>query len=490
MGRLFWKFFFFIMVAQMTAIIGVGIMFSLEKDLSQYSVDLDLSPSAAFLIKSSAATLQYGGPEALRKLILNGERHSIFAIDENQRDLLGRNVPSALIDEAQAILKKAPELHVVDQVHANDGHTYLLFRPSPIDNGQMQMMNGERPPPGNNDHMPLMHDERPPPDNNDHMPLMRGDRPPPHFLFPPVSMLVSIVASLFFAMLLAWYFSQPIRQLKHAFAQAASGNLAERLAPLMGKRRDELADLGRDFDIMTDKLSALMDSQRRLLHDVSHELRSPIARMQASIGLARLQPEKMPATIERIEREGIRMDRLVGELLTLSRLEAGVTGAMEEDIRMEDLLCELINDARFEAEANGRHVEGIPHCKVIIKGGTELLHRAIENVVRNAIKQTAKGTTVAINTRINVEKQHLMISVIDSGPGVPPDELKLIFMPFFRSSRSQKNINGYGLGLAIARRIIEAHGGTISAVNRPEGGLCVDIMLPYDVLDRSEDSST
>lgn len=473
MGRLFWKFFFFIMVAQMTAIIGAGIMFSLEKDRGQHSNDLDLSPSAAFLIKSSAATLQYGGPEALRKLIFNGERHSIFAVDEDQHDLLGRKVSSDLIDEARAILKQAPQLRVVDQVRANDGHTYLLFRPSPIDGDQMPMMNGERRQPDGNDRMPQMH----------------GDRPPPRFFFPPMSMLISTLASLFFAMLLAWYFSQPIRQLKRAFAQAASGNLAERLAPQMGKRRDELADLGRDFDLMTDKLSALMDSQRRLLHDVSHELRSPIARMQASIGLARLQPEKMPATIERIEREGIRMDRLVGELLTLSRLEAGVTGTMEEDIRMEDLLHELVNDARFEAEANGRHVDGMPHCKVIIKGDTELLHRAIENVVRNAIKQTATGTTVAINTQINKEKQRLLISVIDSGPGVPEDELKLIFMPFFRSSRSQKNINGYGLGLTIARSIIEAHGGTISAFNRPQGGLCVDIMLPYDVLDLSDDSS-
>lgn len=462
MGRLFWKFFFFIMVAQLTAIIGVGIMFSLEnRERNQRSTDLDLSPPAAFTIRSAAATLQYGGTEALRHLILNAERHHVYAVDEEQRELLGRDVAPHLIEEAQNILKTESHRRVVEQIKAADGHTYLLFLPSPANMD-------ERPP-------PPRHDER--------------ERPPP-FFFPMMPMLVSTVASLFFAMLLAWYFSLPIRQLKSAFAHAASGNLNDRLAPLMGKRSDELADLGRDFDSMTDKLRSLMDSQRRLLHDVSHELRSPIARLQASIGLARLQPEKMMATIERIEREGVRMDKLVGELLTLSRLEAGVTGAMEDQIRMEELLGEIINDARFEAEAVDRHVEGVAHCNVILKGGAELIYRAIENVVRNAIKQTAVDTTVSINTQVDKDKQRLLISVIDHGPGVPEDELQLIFEPFFRSSRTQKNSNGYGLGLTIARRIIEAHGGHIRAFNRLDKGLCVDIMLPYDAMDNTTTVAT
>src|SRR5450830_1889578 len=276
-------------------------MFSLEsRERNQRSTDLDLSPPAAFTIRSAAATLQYGGIEALRHLILNAERHHVYAVDEEQRELLGREVAPHLIEEAKDILKTESHRRVVEQIKAADGHTYLLFLPSPTN---ME----ERPP-------PPRHDER--------------ERPPP-FFFPMMPMLVSTVASLFFAMLLAWYFSLPIRQLKSAFAHAASGNLNDRLAPLMGKRSDELADLGRDFDSMTDKLRSLMDSQRRLLHDVSHELRSP---------LARLQPDKMMATIERIEREGVRMDKLVGELLTLSRLEAGVTGAMEDQIRMEEAL--------------------------------------------------------------------------------------------------------------------------------------------------------
>ncbi|MFL9880358.1 ATP-binding protein [Herbaspirillum rhizosphaerae] len=455
MGRLFWKFFFFIMVAQMTAIIGVGIMFSFEnRERNQRATDLDLSPPAVFTIRSAAATLQYGGTEALRKLIVNAERHQVYVVNENQQELLGRDVNPKLVEEARALLTTEVRRRVVEEIKASDGHTYLLFLPSP------SHMNSGREP----------RHENPPP-------------PPPPFSFPMMPMLVSTIASLFFAMLLAWYFSQPIRQLKSAFANAASGNLNDRLAPLMSKRSDELADLGRDFDSMTDKLRALMESQRRLLHDVSHELRSPIARLQASIGLARLQPEKTAATLERIEREGVRMDKLVGELLTLSRLEAGVTGAMEDHIRIEDLLGEIIDDARFEAESIDRHVEGQARTNVVIKGGAELLYRAIENVVRNAIKQTAIDTVVAINTLVDQEKKHVQISVIDRGPGVPEDELQLIFEPFFRSTRTQKSTHGYGLGLTIARRIVEAHGGTIRAFNRIDGGLCVNISLPYDSID-------
>lgn len=257
------------MVAQLTATIGVGIMFSLEnRERDRRTSDLDQSPPAAFMIRSAAATLQYGGTEALRKLVLNADRHHVYAVDEEQHELLGREVQPRLIEEARSLLGTETRRRVVEEVKAADGHTYLLFLPSSA----------------NPEYGGPPHEER----------GSRRMQSPPPFFFPMMPMLVATVASLFFAMLLAWYFSQPIRLLKSAFARASSGNLNDRLAPKMGKRNDELADLGRDFDGMTDKLRALMDSQRRLLHDVSHELRSPIARLQAAIGLARLQPEKPP----------------------------------------------------------------------------------------------------------------------------------------------------------------------------------------------------
>ncbi|MBB3211956.1 two-component system OmpR family sensor kinase [Herbaspirillum sp. Sphag1AN] len=446
MGRLFWKFFFFILVAQITAAVAVGIIFSLERrERIHNTTELDLSPSAALFVRASAESIKVAGTDALSEIIRGGSRRRIYAVDDSSHDILGRDVPPRLIQKAKTALQDETTQRSVDQITAPDGQRYLVFLSAPRKDEQLLAF-GE---PGNSG-----------------------------FFFPVIPVLTGTIASLFFAMLLAWYFSQPIRKLKLAFASAASGNLNARLAVQMGKRNDELADLGRDFDLMTEQLQTLVESQRRLLHDVSHELRSPIARMQAAIGLVRVQPDKLPATIERIEREGVRMDKLVGDLLYLSRLEAGFTGTMDEHIRMEDLLQEIINDAQFEAQNCARYLESDIHNDAMIQGRAELLHSAIENVVRNAIKQTPSETTVTIIARVESDHQRLLITVSDRGPGVPEHELLAIFDPFFRSSRTQQTSNGYGLGLTIARRIIEAHGGTITASNRADQGLCVSIALP------------
>ncbi len=308
--------------------------------------------------------------------------------------------------------------------------------------------------------------------------LRRGGLSRPGFPFVPVVPLVAtLLASLIFAALLGWYFSKPIRSLRSAFEAMVGGDLAVRLGPSMGQRRDELADLGRNFDRMASHLNALIDGQRRLLHDVSHELRSPLARLQAAIGLARQQPDKLQLSLERIERESERMEKLVGELLTLSRLEAGVMGVMEEEINMGELISGIVDDARFEAESSGRAVE-FPGCdEVFVKGDAALLHRALENVVRNALRHTPEGSRVAVDAHLSGQDD-LLLTVLDHGPGVPEKELDAIFEPFFRGGGAASTAEGHGLGLAIARRVIEAHGGTVRALNRAGGGLCVEIRLP------------
>jgi len=459
-GRLFWKFFFFIAIAQITATFGVGVLFWVENlERNNRTSEIDLSPPASFMIRSAAATLQFGGTEALRSLINEGREHrlKLYAVDENLVDLMGREVSPRLVEEARALLSSRRERHVVELVKAANGHSYLLFIPAPTDEFGNRAGRGGPNGPGRRE---------------------RGE-PPPMF-FPSMPIAVALVASLVFALLLAWYFSHPIRHLKNAFAQAASGNLDLELEPVMSSRSDELADLGRDFDAMTAKLRVLMESQRRLLHDVSHELRSPIARLQVAIGLARVQDrDKLELTLERIERESMRMDSLVGELLTLSRLEANVPGSMEEDIAIEGLLADMLADAQFEAQANARHIDGKVDCPVEIKGNPELLYRAIENVLRNAIKHTAAGTTVQVITQVDEADHLLHLSILDRGPGVPEEELDQIFELFFRSSRTKSNSAGHGLGLSIARRIIEAHHGAIRAANRDDGGLRVDITLPF-----------
>lgn len=460
MGRLFWKFFFFIAIAQITATFGVGVLFWIENlERSNRSSEIDQSPPASFMIRSAAATLQFGGTEALRSLINEGRPHrlQLYAVDEENRDLMGREVSPKLVEEARHVLSTERERRVVELVKAANGHSYLMFIPAP---------NEEFGPP--------------PPGGPGGEPRHLRERGPQRLFFPTMPILVAMVASLVFALLLAWYFSHPIRHLKNAFNQAANGNLDLELEPVMSSRSDELADLGRDFDAMTAKLRTLMESQRRLLHDVSHELRSPIARLQMAIGLARVQDkDKLDLTLERIERESVRMDKLVGELLTLSRLEANVPGSMEEPIAIEAMLAEMTSDASFEAETLGKHVESHIDCRVQIKGNPELLYRAIENVLRNAIKHTAADTTVQIVAQIDEADKLLHLSILDRGPGVPEEEMNSIFELFFRSSRTKSNSAGHGLGLSIARRIIEAHQGVIRAANRQDGGLRVDITLPF-----------
>ena len=305
--------------------------------------------------------------------------------------------------------------------------------------------------------------------------LAPGLRPPPPGPRPPILHIVAgLLASLVSAGGIAWYVARPVRQLKEAFAAAAEGDLSVRVGPAMGRRRDELADLGHDFDRMSSRLRQLIEAQTRLLHDVSHELRSPLARLHAAIGLARQAPERFEETMLRLEREGERMNQLVGQLLTLSRLEAGV-GSPLEDVELGDLLGELIADARFEAAPRQIAIEFSETPGLHVRANPELLHRAIENVVRNALRHTPAGSKLGIVAE-KLGNERCRISVLDQGPGIPENELGVIFEPFRRTANAAGG--GYGLGLAIARRVLSAVDGTIQAKNRATGGLQVDIELP------------
>lgn len=340
----------------------------------------------------------------------------------------------------------------------------------------------------------LLADEGPPPHDfstgrppHDFPPDLRreheGDGPPGEHLpgghrrppVPLVPLISALLVSLCSALVLAWYFSKPIRHLRRAFDAAADGDLSVRVGESMGGRRDELADLGRDFDRMTERLDHLVDGQKRLLHDVSHEMRSPLARLQAAIGLARQQPGRLEDSLERIEREGERMNLLVGELLTLSRLEAGVTGG-NESVDLGELLENLVEDARFEGAARQIKVEFVSDELPEIQANPELLHRAVENIVRNALRFSPEYGVVRIEA--GCEEHRLHLSVIDHGPGVRENELETIFKPFFRGG-GETSGGGYGLGLAIAKRVIMGLNGSISARNGATGGLTVEIEIPY-----------
>ncbi|RYX86243.1 HAMP domain-containing protein [bacterium] len=295
---------------------------------------------------------------------------------------------------------------------------------------------------------------------------------------------------------LARYLAAPVGRIRQATQRLSSGDLSARVEPNHVPRGyDEIAHLAHDFDLMADRMQSLVTAQNRLLSDVSHELRSPLARMSLALELARRGDEaKKQNAIERISRESMRLDSLIGELLTLSRLENGLRAeTLNNTVDMAAVVGGVEADAEFEAQNAGRGLkvtyEG-PDQGVILRGDPELLHRAVENVTRNALRHTNDDSTVALE--LNTDGQEIVITVSDGGPGVPPDELESIFRPFYRVEGARDRPDGgtgTGLGLAIAQRAIAAHGGTISASNRPEGGLCVRLSLPKNrVLAKSEKS--
>jgi two-component system, OmpR family, sensor kinase len=485
-GRLFWKFFFFTLLAQLIAAAGIGTAVWLKtRTGDEHVAVVETGPPAMFSSEAGAIALQYGGVEALRKLLESSDprRHQFYAVRDDGQEILGRTVDPKLVQEAR-LMARQDARNAVRELKTDDGRTYVLFS---VREGRLHGMllgpHEHAPPPG----MPASGPGQGGPgfDGPPGPPPGSGREPPPYsprlfggvFLaFMPV--VTAILGSLIFALGIAWYFSKPIRNLRSAFDAAAAGNLDSRVGTMMGNRRDELTDLGRDFDRMANRLRALMDGQRKLLHDVSHELRSPLARMQAAIGLARQDSRKIEASLDRVERESMRMDKLVGELLALSRLEAGVLPQADNKIDIDELVMDVIEDAQFEVDPDKCRVEFGTRSGATVKGSPDWLRRAIENVVRNAVKYCDASGEVVIAARADRIRRNVTIQVMDRGPGVPESELAAIFEPFFRGAHTEQRQDGHGLGLAIAKRIVEAQGGTIRALIRDGGGLCVEIVLP------------
>ena len=485
MGRLFWKFFLSILLAQVAATIGVGGTLWLRDQARQRGGEptLDKSPPATIMLDAAAATLKHGGIDALRDLAAGSRRMHLYVLDEQGHELLDRPVPARLHEEVERNLNGDGHTHAVAHLTGADGRRYTAFAsrawhvpgmdgPGPRGFGTGP---GAGPPPaGPGDGDPGARMEGGP--GGPGGPGAGWFGLPPEFsrhVGPWLPIVAATLASLLFAALLAWYFSRPIRALQRAFDAAAAGDLAPRFAHaaprLIG---DELAELGHDFDRMSAQLRALMDGQRRLLHDVSHELRSPLARLQAAIGLAHQRPDRLQASLERIERESVRMDRLVGELLTLSRLEAATTLPATEPVDLVEMVDQIADDARFEA---GAVVDVDAPEPVTVRGAPDLLWSAVENIVRNAVKHGAGGP---VNVCLHPDGDLVHIEVLDKGQGIAPEHLGDVFEPFFRSNPTRNNVDGHGLGLAIAKRVVETHGGRISAANRAEGGLRVTITLP------------
>jgi signal transduction histidine kinase len=337
-------------------------------------------------------------------------------------------------------------------------------------------------------------------------------RTPPGFFHPIMHVLAMMFVGALSCYGLARYLTSPVSKLRAATQELARGNLSARVGPALGKRRDELASLAADFDRMAETIESLINSQRRLLGDISHELRSPLARLNVALELAR-QRSGVDATsaLERIQREAENLNEMVGQLLALTRLESGAEEVRKSEFDLALLVREISDDADFEAHSRKRSVklQSVDNCTIV--GNEQLLRRAIENIVRNAVLYTAENTDVEVkfdcldsaareesnvnvsntkdrpqNMRVtggpfqpNSERPTAVITVRDHGAGVPENALTKIFRPFYRVDDARdREVGGVGLGLAIAERALRLHGGSVKAANMDTGGLVVTIVLP------------
>jgi two-component system sensor histidine kinase CpxA len=284
-----------------------------------------------------------------------------------------------------------------------------------------------------------------------------------------------------FCFWLARHIAGPVVQLSDAAGRIADGWLDARSDQSIRSRRDEIGRLGLSFDRMAERIESLVGGQQRLLGDVSHELRSPLARLSVAEGLLRqCPPEERAEYLDRIELEVEHLDQLIGQLLTLARIDSGADSSRKERVELSSLVQEVAVDGNFEAQAKccAVNVDSMDVCTTT--GAREQLRRAIENVVRNAIRYTHPSTGIEITIR----KQHApassraVIQVRDHGPGVPSEHLEKIFLPFYRVPLTHgEPTGGAGLGLAITERIVRIYGGSVSATNAPDGGLIVQMEL-------------
>ncbi|UWZ82829.1 ATP-binding protein [Occallatibacter riparius] len=300
----------------------------------------------------------------------------------------------------------------------------------------------------------------------------------PHFWF---HLSLATLPATLVCIALSLYLTRPITRLRATAQRLAEGDLAARSSPRRITRGDELGDLARDFDIMAARIQQLMTAQRRFVADVSHELGAPLTRMHLAQALLRREIEGASSqALKRIERETDKLSSLVQQLLLLAGLEAG--RCPEETmvpVALHSLCMSLIDDANLEAEHANCRVEST-RDDVTILAYPQLLRRAIDNVLRNAIRYAPPGSEIQLNCRTDAVKKEVIVEVLDSGPGVPDSMLFDIFLPFFRTAPGREsNSGGTGLGLAIAAEAVRLHDGTIAAWNRRDGGLQVVIALPH-----------
>ncbi|USQ12866.1 HAMP domain-containing protein [Legionella lytica] len=311
-----------------------------------------------------------------------------------------------------------------------------------------------------------------------------SEKPLSHFVgIPWAGLAIRLILATFISGLICYllsrYLTQPLRSLGMAAKSIAKGQLNTRVGQLKGHHKDEIAELSDEFDRMAEQLETLVNSKERLLQDISHELRSPLARLQIAIELGRNKTNQLAETeFKRMELECSRLNALITEVLDFARLDKSTTELHLSLVDMPALLQGVVQDANYECnhETNRVRAETLEPCQLLVD--PRLIHRAIENIVRNALHYSPDTEQICVSLRYDERREHVYIDISDKGPGVPEEQLEKIFNPFYRVDTSrEKKTGGYGLGLAIAFRAIQLHQGIISAENNRDGGLLVRIIL-------------
>jgi len=338
---------------------------------------------------------------------------------------------------------------------------------------------------------PIQRDSKASSDGKHRYTVVLGLPPGPRVFIGPrgvpfTGLIIGVLSSGLVCYLVSWYLTKPIVRLRMATRQLAAGDLGARTGAPAAARRDEVAGLMRDFDAMAERIETLLKAQSRLLNDISHELRSPLARLNVALGLARQRAGvESVDMLDRIELEASRLNELIGRILTLARLEDGEQLVPQTPVALGELVENVTEDAEFEAQARHCHVRAtIPGGEWIVRGNGSLLHSAIENVVRNAIRYTHEGSSVEVELTSEERsgKREAVLRISDAGPGVPADALEKLFEPFYRLDDARgRQTGGVGLGLAITERAVRFHGGRVAAFNRQPNGLIVEIRLPLIV---------